>query len=85
MANLTTTYKILKALMSNEVKSPKDLYMEIDREPGTIRNTLPRLKRMGMIKQPDYGKYVITDFGREYFKRISQPSTLQDSKEGEKS
>ena len=76
--------KILKALLSQEPKSPMDLAIEIDREPQTVRNTLVHLKALDLIERLDYGKYTISQFGREYLNRISQPSTDQSSGESRK-
>ena len=80
MATLTTYYKILKALMSNQSKGPKEIAIEIDRVPGTVRNALVFMKQEGLIRQPDYGKYTITDFGRKELERIAQSPEIQSSR-----
>jgi len=74
---------ILKVLLSLEPKSPMDLAQEIDKEPQTVRNALVHLKSTGLVKRVGYGKYTITDLGREVLKRYSQPSNVQGSKESE--
>jgi len=69
---------ILKVLLSQEPKSPMDLADAIDKEPQTVRNALVHLKSTGLIKRVGYGKYTITDLGREVLKRQSQPSPSQN-------
>ena len=81
MATLTTPYKILKVLMSNKVMGPKQIAMEIDREPGTVRNNLVHMKAQNLVKRVDYGKYEITELGRECYYRLSDPSNDPSSEE----
>jgi len=80
MTTLTTYYKILKALMSNQSKGPKEIAIEIDRVPGTVRNALVFMKQEALIKRTDYGKYTITDFGRKECARLSQSLKDQSSR-----
>ena len=79
-----TKIKILKTLLSNIAKAPRDIAMEADLVPGTVKNLLTRLKHEDVVQRIGYAKYIITDFGREYFKIISQPSTDQSSGESRK-
>ena len=77
---LTTVYKILRALMSGKSKGPKEIAIEINRVPGTVSNNMVFMHQEGLIERIDYGKYTITDLGREEFARISQSPTIQSSR-----
>lgn len=77
MEPLTTYAKILKALMSNQSKGPKEIAIEIDRQPGSVRNALVYMKQEALIKRVDYGKYTITDFGKKEYARITQSPPSQ--------
>lgn len=76
----TAVYKILQALMSGQNKGPKEIAVEINRVPGTVSNNLVFMKDEGLIRQPDYGKYIITDLGREEYARLSQSPIIQSSR-----
>jgi len=81
---LTTNFKILKALMSNQPKGPKEIAIEIDRQPGSVRNALVFMKQESLIKRTDYGKYTITVIGRKEFARLSQSPPIQSSRRTQK-
>ena len=80
---IPTNIKILKSLMSGEVKSPKDVAMETEGIPYKVKITLHKMMKWDVVKHLRYGEYIITDFGREYFKRIAALKD-QGSGEGEK-
>ena len=80
VAHLTTLYKILKALLSNQPKGPKEIAIEIVRNPGTVRNRLVFMLDENLIQRVDYGKYTITELGREEYDRITQ--SLKDQSSG---
>lgn len=80
MKSLTTYYKILKALMSNQTKGPKEIAIEIDRQPGSVRNAMVFMNQENLITRTDYGKYTITEMGRKEFERILQSLPNQSSR-----
>ena len=80
---LTTIYKILETLMADQIKGPKEIAGDIDRVPGTVSNNMVFMHHEGLIKRIDYGKYVITDFGRKEYARLSQSLKDQSSRRTE--
>lgn len=80
LGTLTTYYKILKALMSNATKGPKEIAIETNRQPGSVRNALVHMTAESLIKRVDYGKYTITDLGREEYARLSRSPSIPSSR-----
>lgn len=80
MTPKTTKTKILKALMSKQPKAPKELAIEIDRDPATVRNTLVFMVQESLVRRIDYGQYTITELGKEEFNRLMQSPTIQSSR-----
>ena len=72
---------ILKLMMSGRILGPHQISKELDIAPQTARNHVVHLRGTGLLKRVGYGKYQITDLGKEVFKQIqSQPSNDQSSR-----
>lgn len=70
---------ILNILSSGKVMSPKEIAIAIDAPPQYVKIKLVVMhKHVGLlVKRLSHAKYIITDWGKELFLIITQPSKSQ--------
>lgn len=74
---------ILKILLSGRIMGPKEMATELDVAPQSTRNAVVTLNSLKLIERERYGKYKITEFGREILESIESGSSKDQSMKGE--
>ena len=74
---------ILRALLSGQEMTPKQISRAIDAEPQAVRNALVHLKTLKMVSNIHYGEYLITEYGKSHLEYLSQSSNDQSSRRSE--
>ena len=72
---------ILRLLLSGETLSPKAIAMKLDIAPQTARNNINFLYQTGHLERVGYGKYKISELGKEIIDRLLNPSHDPSSEE----
>lgn len=72
---------ILRLLLSGETLSPKEVAMKLKIAPQTARNNIGFLYGTGHLERVSYGKYKISELGKEIIHRLLDPSHDPSSEE----